>query len=153
VTQVPPCRSFATLFEEELKLAKVLVVDDDDNQRLLYRQELGMVGYEVEMASNGPQAIERVQAGDIDVVVLDIAMPGMDGLEVLQRILGVDRQLPVILNTAYSAYKDDFTSWPAEAYVTKSGDLSELRERLSEALSKRGVECPDKPRGAQGKGG
>jgi CheY-like chemotaxis protein len=125
-------------------------VDDDDNQRLLYRQELATLGYEVETASTGPQAIERVQQGGIDAVILDIAMPGMDGLEVLQRILGVDRQIPVILNTAYSAYKEDFTSWPAEAYVTKSGDLSELRERLGEALAKHGIACPDEAQGGPG---
>ena len=124
-------------------MAKVLVVDDDENQRLLYRQELELSGYEVEIASTGPQAIERVQRGGIDVVVLDIAMPGMDGVEVLGRILALDRRLPVILNTAYSSYKEDFMTWAAEAYVTKSGDLSELRARIGEALALRGVPCPD----------
>jgi CheY-like chemotaxis protein len=128
------------------------VVDDDDNQRLLYRQELELAGYEVETAANGPQAIERVQQGGIDVVLLDIAMPGMDGVEVLSRILGIDRQIPVILNTAYSSYKEDFTTWVAEAYVTKSGDLSELRDRLAEALTKRGIPCPDAAQADQSKG-
>lgn len=124
-------------------MARVLVVDDDDNQRALYRQELKLAGYEVETAANGPQAIERVQQGGIDVVVLDVAMPGMDGVEVLGRILDLDRQLPVILNTAYSSYKDHFMTWSAEAYVTKSGDLSELRLRIVEALEKRGLPVPE----------
>jgi CheY-like chemotaxis protein len=132
-------------------LAKILVVDDDENQRLLYRQELELAGYEVETAANGPQAIERVQRGGIDVVLLDIAMPGMDGVEVLGRILDVDRQLPVILNTAYSSYKEDFMTWAAEAYVTKSGDLSELRLRIVEALQKRGIPVPKNPRPSAGK--
>ena len=124
-------------------MPKILVVDDDDNQRLLYRQELELAGYDVETAANGPQAITRVAAGGIDVVLLDIAMPGMDGVEALSRILDVDRQLPVILNTAYSSYKEDFMTWAAEAYVTKSGDLTELRRRIREALEKRGKPCPD----------
>lgn len=123
-------------------MAKILVVDDDENQRLLYRQELELSGYEVETAANGPQAIERVQQGGIDVVLLDIAMPGMDGVETLGRILDVDRSLPVILNTAYSSYKEDFMTWAAEAYVTKSGDLSELRTRLAEVLAKRNLPAP-----------
>jgi CheY-like chemotaxis protein len=123
-------------------LPKVLVVDDDENQRLLYRQELELAGYEVETAANGPQAIERVQSGGIDVVLLDIAMPGMDGVEVLGRILDINRELPVILNTAYSSYKEDFMTWAAESYVTKSGDLTELRARLAEALAKRGLAAP-----------
>ena len=135
-----------------MKLAKVLVVDDDDNQRLLYRQELELSGYEVDTASSGPQAIERVQQGGIDVVVLDIAMPGMDGVEVLGLILAVDRGLPVILNTAYSSYKEDFMTWAAEAYVTKSSDLSELRVRIGEALTKRGVPCPDETQNPEVKG-
>jgi len=124
-------------------LPKILVVDDDDNQRLLYRQELELAGYEVETAASGPQAIERVGQGGIDVVLLDIAMPGMDGVEVLGRILDLNRELPVILNTAYSSYKEDFMTWAAEAYVTKSGDLSELRAKISEVLAKRGLPCPD----------
>jgi CheY-like chemotaxis protein len=129
-------------------MAKVLVVEDDDNQRRLYRQELEFAGYEVETASNGPSAIERVQQGGIDLVLLDIAMPGMDGLEVLGRILGIDRQIPVILNTAYSSYKEDFNTWVAEAYVTKSGDLTELRDKIAEALAKRAAVRKDEGAGA-----
>jgi len=119
-----------------------LVVDDDENQRLLYRQELELVGYEVETAANGPQAIDRVGKGGIDLVLLDIAMPGMDGIEVLGRLLDIERQLPIILNTAYSSYKEDFMTWAAESYVTKSGDLSELRAKIREALAKRGMASP-----------
>ena len=121
----------------------ILVVDDDENQRLLYRQELELAGYQVETAANGPQAIDRVGKGGIDVVLLDIAMPGMDGIEVLGRLLDLDRQLPVILNTAYSSYKEDFMTWAAESYVTKSGDLRELRTKIRDALVKRGLKSPD----------
>ena len=123
-------------------MAKILVVDDDDNQRLLYRQELELAGYEVATAANGPQALECVHEGGIDVVLLDIAMPGMDGVEVLSRILAFDNTIPVILNTAYSSYKEDFMTWAADSYVTKSGDLSELRTRVAEAVAKRGAEAP-----------
>jgi len=121
----------------------ILVVDDDENQRLLYRQELELAGYAVETAANGPQAIDRVGKGGIDVVLLDIAMPGMDGIEVLGRLLDLDRQLPIILNTAYSSYKEDFMTWAAESYVTKSGDLRELRSKIRDALVKRGLDSPD----------
>ena len=120
----------------------ILVVEDDDHQRLLYKQELALAGYEVEIAANGPQAIDRVGKGGIDLVLLDIAMPGMDGIEVLGRLLDIERQLPVILNTAYSSFKEDFMTWAAESYVTKSGDLTELLNKISEALVKRGIEPP-----------
>lgn len=122
----------------------ILVVDDDANQRLLYQQELERVGYEVKTAATGSQAVEQVSQGGIDLVVLDIVMPGMDGVEVLGRLLDLNRQLPVILNTAYSSYKEDFMTWAAEAYVTKSGDLSELRDKIREALTNRGMASPGK---------
>lgn len=69
-------------------------------------------------------------------MVLDIAMPGMDGIEALGRILGQDNTLPVILNTAYSSYKDNFMSWSADAYVVKSSDLTELKAEIRKALEK-----------------
>ncbi len=120
----------------------VLVVDDDQNQRLLYKQELETEGYDVLVASNGSEAIETVSTQKVDAVVLDIAMPGMDGVEVLSRLLDIDRQLPVILNTAYANFKQDFMTWAAEAYVVKSSDLSELLSALADACRKRNVEPP-----------
>jgi len=66
--------------------------------------------------------------------VLDIAMPGMNGVETMAKMLDMDRQLPIILHTAYPSYKDDFMTWAAEAYVIKSSDLSELKEQIAKAL-------------------
>ena len=123
----------------------VLVVDDDPNQRLLYEQELQLAGYEVLLASSGAEAIEVVGSQPVDVVVLDIAMPGMDGVEALTRLLDIDRQLPVILNTAYASFKHDFMTWAADAYVVKSSDLTELLGSVAEACRKRGVEPPRPP--------
>jgi len=116
----------------------VLIVDDDVNQRLLYEQELTDEGYQVVLASDGREALEKVKEVSPDVVVLDIAMPGMDGIEALGRILGKDNALPVILNTAYSSYKDNFMSWSADAYVVKSSDLTELKTEIRKALEKAG---------------
>jgi len=72
-----------------------------------------------------------------DLVILDIGLPEMDGLEVLGNIIGINNKIPVILNTAYPSYKDDFMNWTADAYVVKSSDLSELKGRVHELLSKR----------------
>ena len=115
----------------------VLIADDDQNQRLLYREELAFEGYDVVEAADGPEAIARVRAGGIDMVVLDIAMPGMDGVAAMSRILDIDNKMPVLLNTAYSSYKDDFMTWAADAYVVKSSDISELKQRIAETLSQR----------------
>ena len=115
-------------------MATILVVDDDEHQRLLYKEELELEGYRVILASSGEQAVAAVADQEIDCVVLDIAMPGMNGVETLAKMLDIDRQLPVILHTAYSSYKDDFMTWAAEAYVIKSSDLSDLKEQIGKAL-------------------
>jgi CheY-like chemotaxis protein len=123
----------------------VLVVDDDRHQRLLYHEELVHEGYDVVEAASAKEAIARVQDGGIDLVVLDIAMPGMNGVEALTRILDIDNKMPVVLNTAYSGYKDDFMTWAAQAYVVKSSDLSVLKRQIREALKTRGTEPAEPP--------
>ena len=117
-------------------MATILLVEDDGNQRLLYEQELGEEGYTVRSAASGPEALAMIEGGERpDVVVLDISMPGMDGIEALGKILGADNSIPVILNTAYATYKDNFMTWAADAYVIKSSDLTELKAKLKEILA------------------
>jgi DNA-binding response OmpR family regulator len=118
-------------------MAKILIVEDDDNQRLLYRGELESAGYEVMEACNGRQALVCIVEDPPDAVVLDINMPGMDGLHTLARIHDLNRRLPVILNSAYAIYKDQFVSWIADAYVTKSSNLDELRIAVRTVLERR----------------
>lgn len=123
----------------------VLIIEDSEKHRLLYAEELGFLGYEVVTARNAPEGLQLLQEQPVQVVVLDIAMPGMDGVETLGKILNHDNELPVILNTAYSSYKDDFMTWAAEAYVVKSSDLTDLRRALATALKKRGFTPPEEP--------
>jgi len=119
-------------------MARILVVEDEDNQRLLYRRELEDEGYEVVEASGGRQAVSLIEKGlRPDLVILDISMPDMDGIETLGKILSRDNSIPVILNTAYSTYKDNFMTWSADAYVVKSSDLTELKQKIDEVLKER----------------
>jgi DNA-binding response OmpR family regulator len=120
-------------------MAKLLVVDDDKNLRLLYEQELADEGHAVFLAASGPEALEYLKNNRPDLIVLDISMPGMDGIEALGKILAKDKSMPVILNTAYSTYKDNFMTWSADAYVVKSGDLTELKVKIKEVLKSRGI--------------
>jgi DNA-binding response OmpR family regulator len=117
-------------------MSRVLLVEDEKNQRLLYQQELMEEGYEVEVAKDGREALARLKESRPDVIVLDICMPGMDGIETLGQVLSRDNTIPVILHTAYSSYKDNFMTWSADAYVVKSSDLKELKAKLSEVLTK-----------------
>jgi len=118
-------------------MAKILIVDDDDNICLLYEEELKDAGYEVEVANNGKECIDKVKSGKIDLIVMDIRMPEMDGLEALGKVIAQHKSIPIILNSAYSSYRDDFRSWGADAYIVKSSDLTELKDKIAEVLGKR----------------
>ncbi len=87
------------------------------------------------VARNGKEAVVKFSGEKPSLVVMDIRMPQMDGITALNVIPGRNRQIPVILNTAYPQYKENFMSWGAEAYVVKSSDLTELKQRIREVLS------------------
>ena len=118
-------------------MEKVLCVDDDLSLLRLYQDELTEEGYEVVLAKDGKEAITKFEKENPQVVVMDIRMPVMDGIEALTNLLGKDRQIPVILNTAYPQYKENFMTWGAEAYVVKSSDLTELKQKIREVLDRR----------------
>jgi len=115
---------------------KILVVEDEEGLRLLYEEELKGEGYEVLTARNGREAIQQLEQGKPDLIVLDIVMPVMDGMETLGRIVGKERKIPIILHTSYPGYRDDFMSWAADAYVTKSSDLTQLKDTIKRLLEK-----------------
>jgi CheY-like chemotaxis protein len=112
----------------------ILVADDEESIRNLIEEELADEGYRVIGVGNARDALKVVETQPLDLVVLDIRMPGMDGLEALPRILGMKEGLPVILHTAYSQYKESFMSWAADAYVVKSSDLTELKQKIKELI-------------------
>ena len=118
-------------------MAKILLVEDDPNQLLLYEEELKSAGYEVVTARDGREALEMAGKARPDLVVMDISMPGMDGIESMSRMLSQDHKLPIILNTAYATYKENFRAWSADAYVVKSSDLTELKATIQRVLGAR----------------
>jgi len=113
----------------------ILVVDDDKNLRRLYREEFEAEGYRVVLASDGSQALEMMRNENPDLVIMDIRMPEIDGLEAMVRILKDRGRLPIILNTAYSSYHDNFLTWAAEGYLIKSSNLDPLKQKVREVLS------------------
>lgn len=116
-------------------MKKVLVVEDEEAQRILYEEELTEMGYKVSLAPNGEAALKMAKEERPDLVVLDIMMPGLNGLDTLRELLNDDPRVPVIINTAYSHYRENFMSWAAEDYIVKSSDLSELKTAIHRILS------------------
>jgi DNA-binding NtrC family response regulator len=121
-------------------MAKLLVVDDESSIRLLYAQELAEEGYQVVTAGTAGEAVEKLQAEEFDLVVLDIKLKNESGLDLLQKIVKERHDMPVILCTAFSCYKDDFSAWLADGYVVKSSDPGELKEEIRKVLAKKGRE-------------
>lgn len=98
------------------------------------KDELTESGYEVILAANGKEALKQLDVAEPDLVVMDTVMPVMQGMEALSRILREHRDVRIILNTAYSIYKDDFMSWGADAFVVKSADLEVLKAKIREIM-------------------
>lgn len=114
----------------------ILFVDDDPNQREMYRRRLERQGYRVDLAESADSAVTRLREERPNVVVLDIAMPGRDGLSALQEFLDIDPSVPVIIHTAYPGYAENFLSWAADAYIEKSADIHPLITAIENAVSR-----------------
>ena len=116
-------------------MKKILLVDDEESIHLLYREELEEEGYEVHSALSGEEALEKLNIVSPDLVILDINMPGMNGIDVLRRLKEINQELPVILSSAYQEFKQDLASWASDDYIVKSSNLEELKNAVRRHLS------------------
>ncbi|MGH7491906.1 MAG: response regulator [bacterium] len=115
-------------------MVRILIIDDETNLRLLYRHELGDEGYEVIDTASEMDALEILEHEKIDAVVLDLQLRETEGTVLLDKILARQRHMPIIINTAYDQFRDDFHLWGADAFVLKSADLSELKNALARVI-------------------
>lgn len=124
----------------DLGVSRILVADDDTTVRAVVADYLAAAGHESVVRGDGPGVLERVLAGDIDLVVLDLMMPGMDGLEVLRRMRAAELDIPVIILTAKDGESDRILGLElgADDYLTKPFSPRELVLRI-EAILRRGT--------------
>lgn len=120
-------------------MATILVVDDDKNIRNLYSAEFTDEGYNVLTAEDANEAMRIIGKEKVDLVILDLKMPGIHGIEALEQMMIHKRDLTVLINTAFSEYRDNFLTWLAEDYIIKSSDLSVLKEKVRNVLQRKGV--------------
>jgi DNA-binding response OmpR family regulator len=117
-------------------MKKLLIVEDEEALGLLYKEELGREGYDVTMARSAEQGLEMLSEEEFDLIVTDIRMPGKDGVELIAQIMGMRKDIPIIINTAYQSYKEDFMTWAADAYIVKSSSLDELKAKIRQLLNR-----------------
>lgn len=115
-------------------MKKILLVDDEESIHLLYREEFEEEGYEVHSALSGEEALEKIKIITPDLVILDINMPGINGIDVLRQMKEMNPRLPVILSSAYQEFKQDLASWASDEYIVKSSNLDELKAAVKKHL-------------------
>ncbi len=115
----------------------ILVVDDQAGIRSLLWEVFRGEGYRVVTAANGVEALAKWKEQGPDLVLLDLKMPGLDGLDVLRRVAGDQRQVPVIMMTAYGELQivEEALGLGARGYITKPFDILELRRTVEMILT------------------
>ena len=114
----------------------VLVVDDDSNIREVLHKFFTLKGYQVILAANGEQALELAESEMPKVILLDINMPGIDGMETCKRLRADEktRLIPIILITAYGATRTEASDAGADDIIYKPFDMKDLSVRLQSVI-------------------
>ncbi len=115
---------------------KILLVDDEESIQIVYREEFEDEGYQVISALDGTSGLDKFKTEQPDLVILDIQMPGMNGVEVLRQMKMLKPSVPVILSSAYQEFKRDLGTWASDEYVVKSGNLDELKATVARLLNR-----------------
>ncbi len=113
---------------------KLLIVEDEKNLCLLYKEELTKAGYKVTAVMDADSALDEIRSHSFDLIVTDIRMPKKNGIELITQIMAQRKDIPIIINTAYQSYKHDFMTWAADAYIVKSASLEELKAKIKELV-------------------
>ncbi len=113
---------------------KILLVEDEKNLCLLYEEELKEAGYNVTAVLDADSALEKIKKHSYDLIITDIRMPGKNGIDLITQVMALRKDVPIIINTAYQSYKQDFMTWAADAYVVKSSSMAELKAKIKELI-------------------
>ena len=114
----------------------ILVVDDEENMQALLKRVLGKAGYDVECAGSGAAALRLAADRPFDLAIVDVCMTEMDGIEVLVKLKEINRQLPVIMISAYPAWgkKQTAERMGCTGYLSKPVDMKYLKELIKKEL-------------------
>lgn len=122
-------------------MAKILVVEDEPKMAFLLEAELNDAGHRATSVTDGREAVRRVEREHFDIVITDLRMEGMDGIEVLERVKGLDPQTEVVLITAYATAQTAVEAMKKGAYdyIIKPFDIEELKLLIKKIEEKQGL--------------
>ena len=125
-------------------MSRVLIVEDDAGMASFIDKGLRSRGYSTKLASDGEAGLVLATESDFDLVILDLGLPDIDGLEVLRRLRGAERRMPVLILTARDDLSDKVSGLDAGAndYITKPFRLEELLARVRVQLRDEGTSDP-----------
>lgn len=128
-------------------MAKILIIDDEQDMRFAMRMLLERTGHQVFEAEDGEAALKRLGEENVDVALLDMRLPGMDGIQILQRIRAEYPNVPVIMVTGYGNVElaDQALELGADHYLSKPFHNKELVNVIHGILKKRGLPIPEAP--------
>ncbi|MGB5685300.1 MAG: sigma-54 dependent transcriptional regulator [Candidatus Electrothrix sp.] len=141
----------------EKKKVKILIVDDEQVHRYMLYSMLTEWGWSCQEADDGKTAVEAVRQGPFDVILLDVCMEPMDGVEALRKIHSINPSIPIVMMTAYSSIDSavEAIKLGAHDYLTKPIDFERLRQTLEVAIGHRQqpdkAELSEKPFGEDGR--
>ncbi|QFT90960.1 Sporulation initiation phosphotransferase F [Bacillus sp. THAF10] len=121
---------------------KLLIVDDQYGIRILLNEVFQKEGYQTFQAANGYQALDIVEKHSPDLVLLDMKIPGMDGIEILKRLKAINSDIQVIIMTAYGELDmiQESKDLGAITHFAKPFDIDEIREAVRKNMPKQSVE-------------
>ncbi|MEL6673367.1 MAG: response regulator transcription factor, partial [Bacteroidota bacterium] len=124
----------------EIKRIHILVVEDDPTLRKLLQQNLRFEGYELSLAVHGEEALEKIQANNFDLILLDLMLPRMSGIEICKHLRQAGNQVPIIMLTAKDQPMDKVRGLKlgADDYLGKPFELMELLARIEAVLRRSG---------------
>ncbi|MBN1383362.1 MAG: response regulator [Elusimicrobia bacterium] len=117
-------------------MKKILIADDDVSLVEILKDELEEAGYKIITAFNGKDCFKLMETTIPDLLILDIKLSGMSGLEILEGARHKFKNIPIIMCTAYDSFKTDYEVWASRIadYIVKPVDLDELKEKISKIL-------------------
>jgi CheY-like chemotaxis protein len=118
-------------------MAVIFHVEDESSVRLLYKEVFEEHGFQVIQATDAEEALRMLKGQKPDIIILDLKMPGIGGRGFLEKFHRMKLKIPLVISSAYPYFRSDPSIPPVDAFVVKSGDLTELVEKVCELVRKR----------------